>query len=178
MFRVLILLGFIMIFMYFYVIGDILKYINMKYLWILYGMIFLFWFLIIVEFVFYMIGFDEKDQDYDYNCDSGCGYSYELLNKWKRWVWYFFYFLFVVIVFFLFVVIFDLNIVEVKGFYFFIYDKKDFYFLYQFLQSDMSFFYGEDVYDKMIYKDLKKFLKGKIINLEDEEFLNVMEIIY
>ena len=46
------------------------------------------------------------------------------------------------------------------------------------LQPDTSSFYGEEAYDKMIHRDLKKFSKGENINLEDEEFLNAMETIY
>ncbi|MGG3609714.1 TIGR03943 family protein [Priestia megaterium] len=178
MFRVLILLGFTMIFMHLHATGDISKYINMKYSWISYGTIFLLWFLTIAELVFYMTGSDEKEQGHDRNCDCGCGHSHESPNKWKRRAWYPLYFLPVLTVFFFPVATLDSNIVEAKGFHFPIYDKKDPYSSHQFLQPDTSSFYGEDAYDKMIHKDLKKFSKGKTINLEDEEFLNAMETIY
>ncbi|PFK69978.1 TIGR03943 family protein, partial [Priestia megaterium] len=110
MFRVLILLGFTMIFMHLHATGDISKYINMKYSWISYGTIFLLWFLTIAELVFYMTGSDEKEQGHDHNCDCGCGHSHESPNKWKRRAWYPLYFLPVLTVFFFPVATLDSNI--------------------------------------------------------------------
>ncbi|USD17814.1 TIGR03943 family protein [Priestia megaterium] len=173
MIRILILIGFTFIFMHLHATGDISKYINMKYSWISFGTIFVLWFLTIAELIFYMIGPKKHDDD----CSCGCVHNQQD-GKWKRRVWYPIYILPVLTVLFLPVATLDSNIVEAKGFHFPIYDKKDPYSSHQFLQPDTSSFYGEEAYDKMIHRDLKKFSKGENINLEDEEFLNAMETIY
>ncbi|TYR80010.1 TIGR03943 family protein [Priestia megaterium] len=174
MIRILILIGFTFLFMHLHATGDISKYINMNYAWISYSTIFLLWFITIAEFLFYMKG----DDHHDHGIDCDCGHHHNPSNKWKRRAWYPVYLLPIFTALFLPVATLDSNIVEAKGFHFPIYEKNSPYEQHQFLQPDTSSFYGEDAYGQMMEHDLKQFSTKKMLNLEDEEFLNAMETIY
>jgi putative membrane protein len=174
MLRVLILIGLTYLFMHLHASGDISKYINMKYSYISYSAIY-----ILAIFTFISIYFYMKEDQHDHDqCGDDCGHSHEDNTWWKKAITYGVFIFPILTGLFLPVATLDSNIVEKKGFYFPVYADGDSSSQHQFLQPNTSVYYGQDAYDDLMAKSLKKLLKKDMLELNESNYLTDLESIY
>jgi putative membrane protein len=174
MLRVLILIGLTYLFMHLHASGDISKYINMKYSYISYSAIY-----ILAIFTFISIYFYMKEDQHDHDqCGDDCGHSHEENTWWKKAITYGVFIFPILTGLFLPVATLDSNIVEKKGFYFPVYADSDPSSQHQFLQPNTSVYYGQDAYDELMAKSLKKLLKKDMLELNESNYLTDLESIY
>lgn len=154
--------------------GDISKYINMKYSYLSYSAIY-----ILAIFTFISIYFYIKEDQHDLDqCGDDCGHSHEENTWWKKAITYGIFVIPILTGLFLPVATLDSNIVEKKGFYFPVYADSDSSSQHQFLQPDTSVYYGQNDYDDLMAKSLKKLLKKDMLELNESNYLTDLESIY
>ncbi|MEH7012080.1 TIGR03943 family protein [Neobacillus niacini] len=174
MLRTLILIGLTYLFMHLHASGDISKYINMKYSYLSYSAIY-----ILAIFTFISIYFYIKEDQHDHDqCGDDCGHSHEENTWWKKAITYGVFIIPILTGLFLPVATLDSNIVEKKGFYFPVYADSDSTSNHQFLQPDTSLYYGQDDYNDLMAKSLKKLLKKDSLELNESNYLTDLESIY
>lgn len=174
MLRTLILIGLTYLFMHLHASGDISKYINMKYSYLSYSAIY-----ILAIFTFISIYFYIKEDQHDHDqCGDDCGHSHEENTWWKKAITNGVFIIPILTGLFLPVATLDSNIVEKKGFYFPVYEDSDSTSQQQFLQPDTSLYYGQDDYDDLMAKSLKKLLKKDTLELNESNYLTDLESIY
>jgi putative membrane protein len=174
MLRTLILIGLTYLFMHLHATGDISKYINMKYSFISYSAIYILGMFTLISIYFLM----KEDQHNHEQCGDDCGHSHEENTWWKKALTYGIFIIPILTGLFLPVATLDSNIVEKKGFYFPVYDEGDPNSLHQFLQPDTSVYYGQEGYEDLMSKSLKKLVKKDTLELNEDNYLSDLEAIY
>lgn len=175
MIRFIILFGFTYLFMHLHVTGDISKYINMKYSFLSFGMIFVLGFLSIYQlYKWNMEGKEKVD-----SCDCGHDHSHDENTRWKK------VFVYGILIFPIFTGIFlpvatlDSNIVKAKGFHFAMIDNDtDQYANHQILSPNTRLYYGKGKYQEMLNSDLKKYSRPDHLTLNDGNYLRALETVY
>ncbi len=175
MIRFIILFGFTYLFMHLHLTGDISKYINMKYSYLSFSMIFVLGFLTVYQLYRWNTEGNGKPDPSELLHDHSHGNESFLKRA----------FVYTVLLFpivtgvFLPIATLNSNIVKAKGFHFAMIDNdKDKFSNHEILRPDTSLYYGTDAYQKMISKDKKKYTQSDSVNLDDDNFLRGLEIIY
>lgn len=178
MIRVIILFGFTYLFLHLHLTGDISKYINMRYSYLSFSMIFILGFLSVYQL--YKWNTESKKGHEDHHEELfGHDHSHEMDKWWKKAITY------GLLCFPLFTGIFlpiatlDSTIVKAKGFHFSLIDNdQDQYANHQILRPNTSLYYASDAYQKMLASDLKKYGAPKSLYLNDDNFLRALETVY
>jgi putative membrane protein len=187
MYRIIILLLFTNLFFMLHSTGDISKYINMKYSFLSYSMIYVLLFLTIAEGVRWY--FSDKKQDKEHSgCD--CHHDHEHQHhhehkkdskgkKLKKFLSYTLVVIPAITGILLPVATLDSKLVDAKGFQFpTLEDGGDKYGMHQILNPDMSQFMGKDAFLNLVTKESKPFKTKDEITLTDENYLKALEVIY
>ncbi|MDN4073804.1 TIGR03943 family putative permease subunit [Fictibacillus terranigra] len=175
MIRGYLLMGFTFLIMQLHASGNISKYINMKYSYLSFSVMFALALLTIVQFRNAVKNDGKTD-----SCDC-CDHSHSVEDTWYKKLFVYSIFAFPVITgIFLPVATMDSNIVKAKGFHFPVNQesKGDPYAQNQFLRPDTSVYYGKDAYDKLMRKEKKKYSNYDTLALNDTNYLKGMETIY
>ncbi|NHM32609.1 TIGR03943 family putative permease subunit [Neobacillus terrae] len=188
MFRIIILLLFTNLFFMLHSTGDISKYINMKYSFLSYSMIFVLFFLTIAEGIrWYFSDKKKHDEQDDCGCDSGhCHHDHQSDKnkkpkgkKVKRCLSYAIVIIPALSGVLLPVATLDSKLVDAKGFQFpALEDGNDKYGMHQVLNPDMSQFMGKDAFLDLVTKESKSYKPKEHITLTDEDYLKGLEVIY
>ncbi|WP_042460133.1 TIGR03943 family putative permease subunit [Neobacillus dielmonensis] len=182
MYRVIVLLAFTYLFFYLHLSGSISKYINMKYSFLSYSMIYALFFLTIVEGIrWYM---SDKKTVKEANChefehDHTQESRKPSFGKVKRIVSYTMVIIPALTGVLLPVATLDSKLVNAKGFNFpTLEDGADKYGMHQILNPDMSQFLGKDGFLELVSKEFKSYKGQDNITLTDEDYLKGLEVIY
>ncbi|MFD2618451.1 TIGR03943 family putative permease subunit [Terrilactibacillus laevilacticus] len=178
MFRIIILFGFTYLFLHLHLTGDISKYINMKYSYLSFTMIFVLGFLTVYQIIKWN---NEGNHKHEHHHDIDCGHDHSKdENTWYKKVVVYGLLLFPLVTgTFLPIATLDSNVVKAKGFHFAEIDNdKDQYANHQILRPNTSLYYGSDEYRKMLASDLKKYSAKNNLYLDDDNFLRALETIY
>lgn len=177
MLRILILTGFMFLFLHLHATGNISKYINMKYSYISFSAIFILGLLTIVQFYIYAKSDDETEH---HDCTiTDCGHDHHSKPSRIKSFTVHSILIFPIVSGLLFpITSLDSETVKTRGFHFKGIENEGDYGQHQFLKPDMSVFYGEDGYSKKMDQELKQFPKSDTIKLTDENFLKGIENIY
>lgn len=178
MLRFIVLFGFAYFFMKLHATGDISKYINMKYAYLSFSMIFAMGFLCLYQLVKWVRAGNEA---HDHHHAAYHGHSHETdENTWyKKMFTYGMILIPVVTGIFLPVATLNSTVVKAKGFHFSMIDNdKDQYANHQILRPNSSLYYDKDQYTEMESSDLKKYSKLQSIVLDDDHYFHGLETIY
>ncbi|MCH6264581.1 TIGR03943 family putative permease subunit [Neobacillus citreus] len=183
MFRVVILLLFTNLFFYLHLSGNISKYINMKYSFLSYSMIYALFFLTIVEGIRWYLKEKKSEIELEcHECHHDHSHDHKKLSfgkKLKRTVSYTMIVLPALTGVFLPVATLDSQLVNAKGFSFpTLEDGADRYGMHQILNPDMSKFMGQDAFTDLVKKEFKSYKGNDHITLTDEDYLKGLEVIY
>ena len=175
MIRFIILFGFTYLFMHIHLSGDISKYINMKYAYLSFAMIFVLGFLTIYQLYRWNVEGSGKPDPSELMHDHSHG-NESFVKKM---------FVYAILIFpivtglFLPIATLNSNIVKAKGFHFAMIDNEsDTFSNHEILRPDTSLYYGESAYQKMITADKKKYSTGDTLVLNDKNYLRALEVIY
>ena len=183
MYRIIILLLFTNLFFMLHSTGDISKYINMKYSFLSYIMIYVLLFLTIAEGVRWYFSDKKKEKEHS-ECDCHHDHHHENKkeSKGKKLKKIFSYTLVLVPALsgvLLPVATLDSKLVDAKGFQFpTLEDGSDKYGMHQILNPDMSQFMGQDAFLNLVTKESKLFKSKDEFSLTDENYLKALEVIY
>ncbi|MDP4083995.1 MAG: TIGR03943 family protein [Bacillota bacterium] len=194
MYRVIILLLFTNLFFMLHSTGDISKYINMKYSFLSYSMIYVLFFLTIAEGIRWYLSDKKKGEVHnDCNCHTECEHEHDehehnhqhgkkKISKGKK-IRKFLSYTFVVLPalsgVLLPVATLDSKLVDAKGFQFpSLEDSNDQYGMHQVLNPDMSQFMGKDDFLNLVTKEAKSYRGKSHIKLTDEDYLKGLEVMY
>lgn len=188
MYRIIILLLFTNLFFMLHSTGDITKYINMKYSFLSYSMIFVLFFLTIAEGIRWYFS-DKKKQDEHVECGCSTGHCHHdhqsnknkvtKGKKVKRFLSYAMVLIPALSGVLLPVATLDSKLVDAKGFQFpALEDGNDKYGMHQVLNPDMSQFMGKDAFLDLVSKESKSYKPKNHITLTDEDYLKGLEVIY
>lgn len=179
--RAYVLLGFTFFLMQMHITGSISKYINMKYSYLSLTAGILFAFLTIIQ-VIHVFRTSGNEDDHEHECNHTCdhGHVHKPSKGIKRVING------IIFIFPLFTGIFlpiaslDSTIVQAKGFHFPVSepDNKDPFMQRQYLKPDLSIYYGNEGYQKLIEQESKEYLNKESIILNDKDFLKGMEVLY
>jgi putative membrane protein len=183
MFRIIILLLFTNLFFFLHATGNISKYINMKYSFLSYSMIYIMLFLTIAEGIRWYTS-DKKSQK-EIECHD-CHHTHEhgkkhlpWGKKFKRFISYSMVILPALSGVLLPVATLDSQLVDAKGFQFpSLEDGSDRYGMHQILNPDMSQFMGKDAFLNLVGKEFKSYKGKNQITLTDDDYLKGIEVIY
>jgi putative membrane protein len=192
MYRIIILLLFTNLFFMLHSTGDISKYINMKYSFLSYTMIYVLLFLTIAEGVRWYFADKKKEKGHDdCNCDHDHNHHHhhhdhkhgiEKVFKGKKIKKFLSYTLVIIPALsgvLLPVATLDSKLVDAKGFQFpALEDGNDKYAMHQVLNPDMSQFMGKDAFLNLVTKESKSYKPKEHITLTDEDYLKGLEVIY
>lgn len=183
MFRIIILLLFTNLFFYLHSTGNISKYINMKYSFLSYSMIYVMLFLTIAEGIRWYTS-DKRSQKekecHDFHHTHGQEEKHLPLGKRiKKFVSYAMVILPALSGVLLPVATLDSHLVDAKGFQFpSLEDGSDRYGMHQILNPDMSQFMGKDAFLDLVGKEFKSYKGKDHITLTDDDYLKGVEVIY
>lgn len=195
--RAYVLLGFTFFLMQMHITGNISKYINMKYSYLSLTAGILFGFLTIIQVIHVFKTNQEHDHDdehhnshdhdhshvHDHNCNhTTChhGHVHKESKGFKK-VLNGFVFLFPLFTgIFLPIASLDSTIVSAKGFHFPVSEpgNNDPFMQRQYLKPDLSIYYGQEGYQKLIKQESKEYIHKDNIVLNDQDFLKGMEVFY
>lgn len=179
MLRIIILFGFTYFFMMLHAKGDISKYINMKYSYLSFSMIFLMGFLTLYQLIQWARGDKRKDHNHDHDHDHGHDHSHDEDTILKKVFTYTMMLIPIITGIFLPAATLDSTIVKAKGFHFsFIDNDTDQYANHQILRPDASPYYDKIAYNQMDKNDLKKYGSENRIVLDDKHYFRALESIY
>jgi putative membrane protein len=167
-----ILLGYALYFWYICYTGDLNKYINMKYAYMVYLAIAGFLILAVVQFISHY-----RNKAHDHACESpDCGHDQH--KKTKPLV-YFLYLIPLLGGFDLPVATLDSHMVQTKGISFPTMQQGGHWNKWnQILQPDSSAFYGRDDYNAMMAKQLADMKAQQDLMFNDKNYMNNMEVLY
>jgi len=185
MYRALILILTTNLFFTLHVTGNIAKYINVKYSFLSYSMIYVLFFLTIVEIIRLYFKGKNKDQ---HDCDC-CHDHHEhhaetkqkkfTMKKLKKFIGYTLVIIPAVTGVVLPVATLDSELVDAKGFSFpSLEDGNDQYGTHQVLNPDMSKFMNQGDFHDLVSKESKAYVGKNHITLTDENYLVGLEVIY
>lgn len=183
MYRIIILLLFTNLFFMLHATGDISKYINMKYSFLSYSMIYVLLFLTIAEGVRWYFSDKKKEKEHE-GSDSHHDHGHDKKKvskgkKIKKFLSYTFVLIPALSGVILPVATLDSKLVDAKGFQFpTLEDGKNPYGTHQVLNPDMSQFMGKDDFLNLVTKESKSYKAKDNINLTDEDYLKGLEVIY
>ncbi|WP_372661488.1 TIGR03943 family protein [Cohnella sp.] len=200
MIRFYIMIGFALMFALIHSKGELNKYINTKYAYLSISAIVILSLLSIVEIVrLYRLEQAEKransldrhhehhnsshDHDHDHTHDAhdDHGHSHGSKSAFRRTIGYLILSFPIITGIFLPVQTLDSSFVKAKGFSFPGMDSaisEDNPGQHQFLKPDSSVFYGADGYEMIKNKELSEFMKPGAIDLNDQNYMKGMEVIY
>jgi len=199
MYRVIILLLFTNLFFMLHSTGNISKYINMKYSFLSFSMIFVLFILTIAEGIRWYLSDKKKTEDSD-GC-AACGHDHDhnhehlhehhhhdhdhagkkisIGKRIKRLVSYTMVIIPALTGVLIPVATLDSKLVDAKGFQFpTLEDSSDQYGMHQVLNPDMSQFMGKDAFLDLVDKESKSYKGKDNITLTDENYLVGLEVIY
>ncbi|WP_018662315.1 TIGR03943 family putative permease subunit [Heyndrickxia acidiproducens] len=175
MLRFIVLFGFAYFFMKLHATGDISKYINMKYSFLSFSMIFVMFFLMIYQLVKWVRAGNKEEHHVHH------GHSHEQdENTWYKKVFTYGLILIPVVTgIFLPVATLNSTVVKAKGFHFSMIDNdKDQYANHQILRPNSSLYYDKNQYVEMENSDLKQYRNLSHITLDDNHYFHGLETIY
>ncbi|GHI00206.1 TIGR03943 family putative permease subunit [Neobacillus kokaensis] len=191
MYRVVILLLFTNLFFMLHSTGNIAKYINLKYSFLSYSMIYVLLFLTIAEGIRWYFSDKRKEQENEcLDCEHGHVHVNEhhhhhdekTLSKGKKIKKFLAYTLVLIpavsgVV--LPVATLNSKLVDAKGFSFpALEDSSDKYGMHQVLNPDMSQFMGKDAFLDLVSKESKSYVGKNEFTLRDEDYLVGLEVLY
>jgi putative membrane protein len=183
MYRIIILLLFTNLFFMLHSTGDISKYINMKYNFLSYSMIYVLLLLTIAEGVRWYFSDKKKEKEHD-GCDCHHDHAHDKKKeskgkKIKKFLSYTMVLIPALSGVLLPVATLDSKLVDAKGFQFpTLEDGNDKYAMHQVLNPDMSQFMGKDAFLNLVTKESKSYKVKDHITLTDEDYLKGLEVIY
>ncbi|GER65814.1 UPF0703 protein YcgQ [Weizmannia acidilactici] len=180
MLRFIVLFGFAYFFMKLHATGDISKYINMKYSYLSFSMIFAMGFLSLYQLVKWVKA-GNKGQENSHVHHHHHGHLHEQdENTWYKKVFTYGMILIPIVTgIFLPVATLNSTVVKAKGFHFSMIDNdKDQYANHQILRPNSSLYYDQNQYAEMESSDLKKYSKLSHIVLDDNHYFHGLETIY
>lgn len=174
MIRFLILSGYFELMMYLQVSGKLDQYINVHYRYLIYLTMFLSLLLALVQLKIWASG--EKHQDHDHHE----GHDHALNKPYQRGIAYLLLILPLVVGTLFPTISLDTTIVEAKGFSFPISKESvgDPEMNTQYLKPDTSIYYNKSDYNDQMTKLMKKYEADQKLAITDENYLEVMELIY
>jgi len=179
--RAYVLLGFTFFLMQMHITGSISKYINMKYSYLSLTAGILFAFLTIIQ-VIHTFKTADQGHDHDHECNHTCDHGHvHKESKGIQKVLNGFIFMFPLITgIFLPIASLDSTIVQAKGFHFPVSEpnNNDPFMQRQYLKPDLSIYYGQEGYQKLIDQESKEYINKEHIVLNDQDFLKGMEVLY
>jgi putative membrane protein len=189
MVRVVILLLFTNLFFMLYSTGNISKYINMKYSFLSYSMIYILFFLTIAECIRWYFADKKKEHGHDHSHDHVHDHGHQhvireiqpgkRMAKLKRFLSYTLVLIPALTGVLLPVATLDSKLVDAKGFNFpTLEDGNDKYAMHQVLNPDMSQFMGKDAFLDLVTKESKSYKIKDNITLTDGDYLKGLEVIY
>ncbi|GEB77143.1 TIGR03943 family putative permease subunit [Sporolactobacillus inulinus] len=178
MIRFLILFGFAYLFLHLHLTGDISKYINMRYGYLSFLMIFIIGFMAVYQ----LVKWNKEGSKQHHTSEKalfGHDHSHENNTWWKKTITYVLVIFPILTGLFLPVATLDSNIVRAKGFHFAEIDNdKDQYANHQILKPDTSQYYESSTYKKMLRQDMEKYSQLNQLDLNDDNYLRALEAIY
>ena len=172
--RVAILFGFTYFFMMLHATGNISKYINMKYSYLSFTMIFVMGILTFYQLIRWARG--DKHEDLE-PCDHD--HSHDENTILKKIFTYGLLSIPIITGIFFPIATLDSTIVKAKGFHFSMIDNDtDQYANHQILRPNSSLYYDSSVYNDMEKSDLKKYGSKDKIVLDDNNYFRGLETIY
>ncbi len=172
--RVAILFGFTYFFMMLHATGNISKYINMKYSYLSFTMIFVMGILTFYQLIRWARGDKEEDLE---PCDHD--HSHDENTILKKIFTYGMLSIPIITGIFFPIATLDSTIVKAKGFHFSMIDNDtDQYANHQILRPNSSLYYDSSVYNDMEKSDLKKYGSKDKIVLDDDNYFRGLETIY
>lgn len=187
MYRVIILLLFTNLFFMLHSTGNITKYINMKYSYLSYSMIYILFFLTIAEGIRWYVSDRKKEKEKEHTHDCACsnhGHDHgeekkpSVKKKIKKFLAYTVVLIPALTGVLLPVATLDSNLVDAKGFSFPIFNDGDQYSDHQLLNPDLSKFMNKDDFLNLVNSDSKSYLGKKTIVFTDDDYLKGLEVIY
>ncbi|AZU60926.1 TIGR03943 family putative permease subunit [Neobacillus mesonae] len=191
MYRVVILLLFTNLFFMLHSTGNIAKYINLKYSFLSYSMIYVLLFLTIAEGIRWYFSDKKKEKENEcFDCRHGHDHVHEHHHhndkktrskgkKIKKFLSYTFVLIPAVSGVVLPVATLNSKLVDAKGFSFpALEDSSDKYGMHQVLNPDMSQFMGKDDFLDLVSKESKSYVGKEELTLKDEDYLVGLEVLY
>ncbi|MED1470324.1 TIGR03943 family putative permease subunit [Bacillus salipaludis] len=192
MYRIVILLLFTNLFFMLHSTGNISKYINQKYSFLSYSMIYVLFFLTIVEGIRWYFASKKNETGPQHNCDCHHGHDHHhhhghgegtekkfTKKKFKKILGYTFVLIPAISGVVLPVATLDSQLVDAKGFSFpALEDGNDKYGTHQVLNPDMSKFMNQGDFQDLVHKEAKSYVGKNNIALTDKDFLVGLEVIY
>jgi putative membrane protein len=180
--RAYMLFGFTVFLVQLHVSGNITKYINMKYSYLSLTAAILFGLLTVSQVIHVFKTEGNHDHEHDHDCDHTChhGHVHKKEKGIKRFLSAIVFIFPVFTGLFLPISTLDSTIVDAKGFHFPVSEpgNNDPFMQRQYLKPDLSVYYGEEGYKQLIKQETKEFVNKNHIELNDENFLKGMEVLY
>jgi putative membrane protein len=183
MYRVLILILTTNLFFMLHTTGNIAKYINVKYSFLSYSMIYILFFLTIVEGIKLYFSSEKKEKQHDCDCNHEHDHEHGKKKlttgkKIKKYLAYTVVLIPAISGVVLPVATLDSQLVDAKGFSFpTLEDGSDQYGTHQVLNPDMSKFMNQADFQDLVNKESKSYVR-KNITLTDQDFLVGLEVMY
>lgn len=179
MIRFIILFGYAYLFLHLHLSGDISKYINMRYGYLTFSMIFIVGLMAVYQAVQWNL---EAGHPHDHNKHRdlfGHDHSSEDNTWWKKLITYSLLIFPLLTGLFLPVATLDSHIVKAKGFHFAELDNDhDQYANHQILRPNTSQYYESSTYKQMLHSDMIKYSRTNSLYLDDQNYLRALEAIY
>ncbi|MGX7244240.1 TIGR03943 family putative permease subunit [Enterococcus quebecensis] len=178
MIRFLILVGYSTLMMYLQVSGRLNQYINVHYQYLAILSMVLSFVLAIVQLIIWNKEGDQKESDHHHhNHDE---HDHGLNKPYQKGIAYFLLALPLIVGFMFPTISLDTSIVEAKGFNFPLSKESvgDPDVQTQYLKPDTSIYFDKTDYNEQMKKALKKYIKDDHVAVTDENYLEVMELIY
>lgn len=178
MIRFIILFGYAYLFLHLHLTGDISKYINMRYGYLTFSMIFIVGLMAVYQAIQWNLEGSRPHHKREKNL-FGHDHSHEDNVWWKKLITYGLLVFPLLTGLFLPIATLDSNIVKAKGFHFAELDNDhDQYANHQILKPDTSQYYESSTYKQMLHADMKKYSSGNSLDLDDHNYLRALEAIY
>ena len=184
MIRFLILVGYSTLMMYLQVSGRLNQYINVHYRYLAILSMILSLILALVQLVLWNKEGVKKEEDKNHHPVSAEAHHehhhHGLETKFQKTIAYFLLLLPLFVGFLFPTVSLDTTIVEAKGFTFPLSKESvgDPEFETQYLKPDTSIYFEKSDYDKQMKEILTKYVDNDTLNVTDQNYLEIMELIY
>ncbi|MCD1024053.1 MULTISPECIES: TIGR03943 family putative permease subunit [Enterococcus] len=180
MIRFLILAGYFELMMYLQVSGKLNQFINVHYSYLAILSMILSFVLAMVQLVLWVKADGKKEDSVEHSHEEGIEHEHGLKKRHQRVIAYILLALPVIVGTFFPVVSLDTTIVQAKGFQFPISKESvgDPQMQTQYLQPNTSMYYNKTEYQKQMDKLMKKYDKSGTLAVTEENYLEIMELIY
>ncbi|MDT2759089.1 TIGR03943 family putative permease subunit [Enterococcus xiangfangensis] len=175
MIRFLILSGYFELMMYLQVSGRLDQYINVHYRYLIFLTMFLSLIFALVQLKIWTEGETHKEKTH-----SGHGHDHGLTKPYQRGIAYLLLVLPLIVGTLFPTISLDTTIVEAKGFSFPVSKESvgDPEMNTQYLKPDTSIYYNKSDYNEQMTKLMKKYAADQKLEVTDENYLEMMELIY